>query len=198
MKIKVFQGFSNTYIVYNHGEGVIVDPGNPFDNIVDQVENLKVNAIIITHGHFDHYLYLDDYKERLEAPVYMNFKDKYLVDNAPKWVKEFFGISIDYVPELDYDLTEGMSIVIGGLSLKIIETPGHSPGSISIVGPDFLITGDLVFEDGGIGRTDLLGGNERELVNSIKRVMQFPDDYMIYPGHGNPFKVKDLKKWIPV
>ncbi len=198
MRIKVLQGFSNTYIVHNQGEGLIVDPGNPFDGIGKQVEDLKINAIIITHGHFDHYIYLDDYKKRLGAPVYMNFKDRYLVDNAPSWVKEFFGISINYVPKLDYDLTEGMSIVVGGLSLKIIETPGHSPGSVSIIGPKFLITGDLVFEDGGIGRTDLPGGNDEELMNSIKRIIQFPDDYTVYPGHGNPFTVKDLKRWIPV
>lgn len=197
MLIKSFSGFSNTYILQWKGEALIVDPGNPYDMVKNHLEGMKVIGIVITHGHFDHYIYLEEYRESLKRPVYMNFKDLFLIKDT-HWVKEIFGISIDYSPEIDFNIREGDAINLGNKALKVWEIPGHSPGSIALIGENFVISGDLLFEDGGIGRTDLPGGDWKKLRNSINRILTLPEEYVIYPGHGRPFTVKEAKNWTVV
>jgi len=157
MEIKIFPGFSNTYLVFWENEGIIIDPGNPLSHLKEEVKSLKIKSILITHGHFDHYIYLEEYRREFNCPVYMNFKDKFLVEDT-SWIIEKFGIRVDYVPKIDGELREGDEFVLGSKSLKIIEIPGHSPGSVGIVGENFVIVGDLMFKWGGIGRTDLPWG----------------------------------------
>jgi len=195
MEIKIFPGFSNTYLVFWENEGIIIDPGNPLSHLKEEVKSLKIKSILITHGHFDHYIYLEEYRREFNCPVYMNFKDKFLVEDT-SWIIERFGIRVDYVPKIDGELREGNEFVLGSKSLKIIEIPGHSPGSVGIVGENFVIVGDLMFKWGGIGRTDLPGGDEKALMDSIRRVLEFPEEFWVYPGHGDFFKIKEAKKWI--
>jgi Zn-dependent hydrolases, including glyoxylases len=195
MEIKIFPGFSNTYLVFWENEGIIIDPGNPLSHLKEEVKSLKIKSILITHGHFDHYIYLEEYRREFNCPVYMNFKDKFLVEDT-SWIIEKFGIRVDYVPKIDGELREGDEFVLGSKSLKIIEIPGHSPGSVGIVGENFVIVGDLMFKWGGIGRTDLPGGDEKALMDSIRRVLEFPEEFWVYPGHGDFFKIKEAKKWI--
>ena len=195
MEIKIFPGFSNTYLVFWESEGIIIDPGNPLSHLKEEVKSLKIKSILITHGHFDHYIYLEEYRREFNCPVYMNFKDKFLVEDT-SWIIEKFGIRVDYVPKIDGELREGNEFVLGSKSLKIIEIPGHSPGSVGIVGENFVIVGDLMFKWGGIGRTDLPGGDEKALMDSIRRVLEFPEEFWVYPGHGDFFKIKEAKKWI--
>jgi len=195
MEIKIFPGFSNTYLVFWENEGIIIDPGNPLSHLKEEVKSLKIKSILITHGHFDHYIYLEEYRREFNCPVYMNFKDKFLVEDT-SWIIERFGIRVDYVPKIDGELREGDEFVLGSKSLKIIEIPGHSPGSVGIVGENFVIVGDLMFKWGGIGRTDLPGGDEKALMDSIRRVLEFPEEFWVYPGHGDFFKIKEAKKWI--
>jgi len=195
MEIKIFPGFSNTYLVFWENEGIIIDPGNPLSHLKEEVKSLKIKSILITHGHFDHYIYLEEYRREFNCPVYMNFKDKFLVEDT-SWIIERFGIRVDYVPKIDGELREGDEFVLGSKSLKIIEIPGHSPGSVGIVGENFVIVGDLMFKWGGVGRTDLPGGDEKALMDSIRRVLEFPEEFWVYPGHGDFFKIKEAKKWI--
>jgi hydroxyacylglutathione hydrolase len=195
MEIKLFSGFSNTYLIFYDGEGIIVDPGNPISHVKEYARSLEITAILITHGHFDHYIYLEEYKREFNCPTYMNSKDKFLVDD-PSWIFEKFGIHLDYIPRIEGELREGDEFVIGGKTLRIIEIPGHSPGSVGIVGEKFVMVGDLVFEGGGVGRTDIPGGDESLLKESIRRILEFPEDFWVYPGHGKPFKIGDAKKWI--
>ena len=195
MEIKIFPGFSNTYLVFWESKGIIIDPGNPLSHLKEEVKSLKIKSILITHGHFDHYIYLEEYRREFNCPVYMNFKDKFLVEDT-SWIIEKFGIRVDYVPKIDGELREGNEFVLGSKSLKIIEIPGHSPGSVGIVGENFVIVGDLMFKWGGIGRTDLPGGDEKALMDSIRRVLEFPEEFWVYPGHGDFFKIKEAKKWI--
>ena len=127
--------------------------------------------------------------------VYMNERDLPIVESAPMWVKEYFGLSVSYIPTINAHLKEGNTIKIGKVVLTVLEIPGHSPGSIALVGDGFLFTGDLMFENGGIGRTDLPGGDEKALFESIKRVLSFPENYIVYPGHGKDFSIKEAKSW---
>ncbi len=195
MLIKSFSGFSNTYLLQWKDEVLVIDPGNPYDMVKNHFEGLKAIGIIITHGHFDHYIYLEEYRKSLRCPVYMNFKDMFLVKDT-SWVEEIFGIKIDYSPEIDLDIKEGDRINVGDKVLEVWEIPGHSPGSIALIGENFVIIGDLIFENGGVGRTDLPGGNWKELEKSINRILTLPEENVVYPGHGWPFTIKEAKNWI--
>ncbi|MEO0139350.1 MAG: MBL fold metallo-hydrolase [candidate division WOR-3 bacterium] len=195
MLIKSFSGFSNTYLLQWKDEVLVIDPGNPYDMVKNHLEGLKAIGIIITHGHFDHYIHLEEYRKALKCPAYINFKDLFLVKDT-SWIEEMFGIKIDYSPWIDLDIKEGDLINVGDKVLEVWEIPGHSPGSIALIGENFVISGDLIFENGGVGRTDLPGGNWEELEKSINRILTLPEEYVVYPGHGRPFTIKEAKNWI--
>ncbi len=193
MKVSVIRGFSNTYVVEEGGKVLVVDPGNPPPQEVGEVV-----ALVLTHGHFDHYMHAEDWVERVGKGLLLNPKDLPLMEEAPEWVMRHFGIPVPPPPKVEGYLKEGDRIVVGGVSLTVWEIPGHSPGSVALVGEGVAFTGDLIFEMGGVGRTDLPGGDSGALLLSIKRILSLPDSTLIYPGHGGPFTVGEAKEWFRV
>lgn len=157
-------------------ECAVIDPGDESNVILDYIESNKLNvrAILLTHGHFDHTGAVEAVREETGAPVYINSRD--LSDKRPRDMMRFSpkGETVD--------LAEGDEIKVGGLTFKVMETPGHSPGSVTFICEDVLFTGDTLFF-GGCGRTDLPGGDMRKLMQSLKRLAGLPGDYEIYPGH---------------
>ncbi len=193
MRVSVVKGFSNTYLVEEGGEVLVVDPGNP-----PPPDMGRVIAIVLTHGHFDHYMHAEDWVKRTGKGILLNPKDLPLMEEAPEWVMEHFGIPVPPPPKVEGYLREGDRIEVGRISMTVWEIPGHSPGSVALVGEGVAFTGDLLFEMGGVGRTDLPGGDGEALIRSIKRVLSLPDSTLIYPGHGNPFTVGEAKEWFRV
>lgn len=162
---------TNCYILTSNDEAIILDPGAGLKSILKEIERKKLTYIILTHYHWDHTLAALKLKEKTGAKILIH-----------KGEKEF----IKFKP--DQFLEGGEEIKIGKEYLKIIHTPGHSKGSISILGEDFIFTGDTIFED-GLGRTDLPGGSEKDLKESLKKLEKIIKKGMkIYPGHGNSFK----------
>ncbi|NPA79840.1 MAG: MBL fold metallo-hydrolase [Thermotogae bacterium] len=189
MKIRLLRGFANMYLLEDGGEVAVVDPASP-----PPPDIADVSFIALTHGHFDHYMHADDWSKG----VLVHPNDVPIMEEAPDWVMRHFGIPVPPPPKIDGYLREGDELRLGGVVLSVWEIPGHSPGSVAIVGDGFILTGDLIFEMGGVGRTDLPGGDERLLWNSIRRVLSLPDTTLVYPGHGNPFTVREAKRWFRV
>ncbi|NOQ23655.1 MAG: MBL fold metallo-hydrolase [Candidatus Aegiribacteria sp.] len=178
----------NCYIVGCHHsrECVIIDPGGHGERIVETLEGLGLNpiALIDTHGHFDHIggnAYLMARMDSLR--LYLHADDLHYLRNAREHA-DYWSMPFEDSPEPTNLLQGGEEIEAGRLRLKIIHTPGHSPGGISIYMPGHVFTGDALFE-GSIGRTDLPGGDYDLLISSIReKLLVLPGDTIVHPGHG--------------
>lgn len=168
-------------------EAIVVDPGGNIDEIQDILERhgLRVIAIVITHAHIDHVAGAKLLKQNTNAPVYMNPSDQELLsmlDAQARWL----GVPPPDRVEVDTDARDSVSLRLNQTEFHVIETPGHTPGSISLYIPTErkLVAGDTLFR-GSIGRTDLPGGDSRKILSSIKtRLLLLPDDTVVVPGHG--------------
>ena len=164
----------NSYLVSDdEGNAVIIDPGYEPDRILLRIRdlNLKVQAIFLTHGHFDHIGAVKPLYEALHCPIYLNPKDVTL----PPYLTQ--GL-LHYTDEYE----EGDRISIGKLSFTVLETPGHTRGSVCLLCEDAIFTGDTLFA-GSCGRTDL-GGSWFDMVHSLNRVVALKEDLRVFPGHG--------------
>lgn len=207
MKIAIFQ-FSlfgiNTYLVYDDKskECVAIDPGmwrkEEEKAIIDFIEknSLKLTHVINTHLHLDHAAGNNFLKLKYDVPILAHKGDESLGKLLQEQAR-MFGLNIKFEGTVVTQyIKEGDSIKIGNESLKVIEVPGHSKGSIALYDEkdNFVIVGDALFE-GSIGRTDLPGGNGTELIMSIKeKLLTLPDDTTVYAGHGNPTTIGQEKK----
>lgn len=167
MKIKHFEGGYDanlSYVVYDEKtlKGVVIDPLNS-DDIVNFVKENKIDLVYIinTHSHFDHVEGNDLIKKEFGCQVISHELEEDKADNKVK---------------------EGRALKVGSLEIKIIHTPGHTPGGICLLIDNCLFTGDTLFM-GHVGRTDFPGGNRQDMVASIKKLMQLDDTIIIYPGH---------------
>jgi glyoxylase-like metal-dependent hydrolase (beta-lactamase superfamily II) len=173
---------TNCYVVKGGDEGFIIDPGGSPDAIISHVlrRRLTVRLILVTHGHPDHYSAYLDVKEALGCKVVMHELD---LETA-----SLMGMPI----EPDVYVDEGSTIEIRGLRFRVLHTPGHSPGSISLLGYGLIFTGDLMFKM-GYGRTDLPGGSYTTLMRSLNRILSLEGDLKVYPGHGPTINLRDEK-----
>jgi len=162
---------SNCYIVGSEPtkEGLIIDPGDDDADILKSVKELglKISLIVLTHGHMDHVSALKKVKEATGADVAIHTDDSELLPFSP-----------------DRLLKGGDVIDIDDMHFLVIHTPGHSPGSICLLGHGAVFSGDTLFNY-GIGRYDLAGGSYHQIMNSLHtKLMILPDDTIVYPGHG--------------
>ena len=169
---------TNCYIVTDEStlECAVIDPGDESNTILDYIEDrhLKVKYIFLTHGHFDHTMAVSAVHEETGAVVCMNKKDAgAVIENAP----------FKFNPPTDtIYYKEGDRLTVGSLTFEVLETPGHTPGGVTLKCQDALFTGDTLF-CGSCGRTDLYGGDMDVLLRSLKRLADLPGNYEVYPGH---------------
>ena len=182
--IVVGQFGSNCYIVGSDSgrEGIIIDPGDEADKILDAVKasGLDIKMIVITHGHIDHVSAVKEVKEATGAEVAIHADDAGFLQDGRAAL--FFDISYPVSPP-DRLLKGGDSIDVGGLHFEVIHTPGHSPGGICLLGEGVLFSGDTLFNF-GIGRYDFPGSSGSQLAESLRQLMTLPDEVIVYPGHG--------------
>ena len=169
---------TNCYIVTDEDtlECAVIDPGDESNTVMDYLESnhLKCIYIFITHGHFDHTMAVSAVHEQTGAQICMNEKDSHAtIGNAP------FRFT---PPDGTVFYSEGDEFTIGSLTFKVIETPGHTPGGVTLVCGNALFTGDTLFAD-SCGRTDFPGGSIDELMGSLRKLAALPGDYEVYPGH---------------
>lgn len=169
---------TNCYVVTDENALVcaVIDPGDESNTILDYIEDNKLSckAILITHAHFDHVSAVNAMLEATGAELYMCEKDLELAKT---------GASGRFTPpENTHFYKDGDEVKVAGLTFKVMETPGHTPGGVTLICGDALFTGDTLFR-GSCGRTDLPGGDMRAELRSLKRIASLEGDYEVYPGH---------------
>ena len=178
-------------------EAVVIDPGAEGRRIIKRVRELglKVKYIINTHGHIDHVGANAEVKEAFNAPVLVHAADAPLLRSPQASIALFMGQGKVTPP--DWTLQEGDVLEAGTLRIKVLETPGHTPGGICLDINGVLFTGDTLFAC-SIGRTDFPGGSFRQIIKSIKdKLLSYPDDTRVFPGHGPPTSVGDERLYNP-
>ena len=168
-------------------EALVIDPGDNIEDILAILEKhaLRVKAIIITHAHIDHIGGAAKLKATTGAPVLMNQADQELYDHLDVQAS-WLGMEPPARTAIDAAASDGDALTLGPAEFRVLHTPGHTPGSISLWIPteNKLIAGDTLFRD-SIGRTDLPGGNPRQILRSIEgQLLRLPEETVVVPGHG--------------
>ena len=195
---------TNCYILRVEGNSNcwIIDPGGLARGIIKKINsfNLTPKAILITHGHWDHFIGNRSLKKEYpDAEIMIHHDDRSaLPDPDNNMSLSFFGKSI-ISPPADRILHEADTLELDNFEFRVIHTPGHSPGSVSFycMEAGVLISGDLLFAGGGVGRTDLPKSSPEDLQASIKRIFREIDpDTTVYPGHGPATTIKELSHFL--
>lgn len=193
----------NCALVYDDESkrGAVVDPGGDVPSILDAIKQtgVTVEKILLTHGHIDHAGGAAELREKLGVPIEgPNKEDDFLLQSLPKTGAQY-GMLDARVVTPDRWLSDGDVVEVAGFSFRVIEAPGHSPGSVVLFNEvqRFAFMGDVLFQ-GSIGRTDLRGGNHPQLIASIKtKVLPLGDDVVFLPGHGAASKIGDERQSNP-
>jgi len=175
---------ANCYLVGSKktGDAVVIDPGGDVPRIVAEAakRQFRIRYILNTHGHWDHTSGNAELKRITKAPVLIHPADANQLGGSP-----------------DSFLEEGREVRFGNYVLRVLHTPGHSPGGVCLASSGLVFTGDTLFE-GSIGRTDLAGGSEEELIENVKRkLLCMEDDVRVYPGHGEQSTIGREKRTNP-
>jgi hydroxyacylglutathione hydrolase len=180
-------------------EGIIIDPGDEVDELLEIVraERLAIKYILLTHAHVDHIIGVGDAKEAVRAPVGLHRDDLELYNRAVEQ-GQMFGFRVDQPPPVDFFYEGAGPYRFGRHEVRVHHTPGHSPGGVCLqIDEKLLIVGDTLFA-GSIGRTDLPGGDLDELLDSIRTVLfPFGDDAIVWPGHGPETTIGDERRTNP-
>ena len=168
---------TNCYILHQAGnrDCLVIDPGYEPEIILSYLseKGLTIQAILLTHGHFDHVGAVRELAAQTDCRVYLNPKELAMppmLTAGPLYYTHTYG--------------EGDRLDIAGISLLVLETPGHTPGSVCLITENHLFSGDTLFR-GSCGRTDLPCGDHRAMTESLKRLAALREDYNVYPGHGS-------------
>ena len=192
---------TNAYLVGDdsRGECIVVDPASEGQRILDEMARLRLRAklIVATHGHADHVGAVAFLKEATGVPFAMHSRDVSLAtESGVTFGREMIPGYRDS-PAPDMELKEGDDVEVGEFTFRVLETPGHTPGGVSLYGHGVLLSGDTLFQ-GGIGRYDLPGGDGAQLLQSIRsKLLDLPDDTQVLPGHGPPTTIGWERRYNP-
>ena len=178
--------WNNNYVVIDteSHEAILIDCSNATDEIMNYIKDQKASLkyILLTHGHFDHVLGVNYFKNNYHVPVYLAEKDKQLLSQINSYMSFLHMSDVD-VPKIDGYIDDKI-FTIGSYTIKIISTPGHTPGSVCYQLNNLVFSGDTLFHNSH-GRTDFPGGNDEDMKNSLKLLFHtLSDDTIVYPGHG--------------
>ena len=178
----------NCYVVGEEATrlAIVIDPGGDAEELATEIteQRLIITAIVATHAHFDHIIAAERLRALTGAPFILHDDDRPLLDWMQESGRLFLGVELPPPPEVDTSAKEGDHITAGEVALEVVHTPGHSPGSISLVAPDVVFSGDTLFAS-SIGRTDLPGGDGQALLDAVRsKLFTLDGDLAVYPGHG--------------
>ena len=179
---------ANNYLLIDEksSESVLIDCSSSCDDFIQNVKNAgaKLKYVLLTHGHFDHIIGCDKFREVFGCKIYVNKEDVNQPNSSMKMANEFMGLGLKEIAPITDFVNDGDEFIVGNICIKAIATPGHTQGGMSYLVDGKLFSGDTLFK-GSVGRTDLPGGNWKELLHSVRdKLFLFPDETEIYPGHG--------------
>ncbi|MBQ8524545.1 MAG: MBL fold metallo-hydrolase [Clostridia bacterium] len=189
---------SNSYLIYSGDEGAIVDPsGDISDMLIALTEySLNLKYIILTHGHYDHMLSLSELRDRTGAPVCIHKLDAPSLRDSRRSLFAMVGCPEAVFDEAEIILKDGDELKLGDEVIKVVHTPGHTPGCIMLDCGGDLISGDTLF-DMSVGRSDFPGGDHETLLASIFGIYEKYPQARIYPGHGPSSTIEKQIKFNP-
>ena len=191
----------NCYLVYNDEALLIIDPGEDAAKIKTQFEKTRQQpvAILLTHTHYDHIGAVEELRQFYQIPVYVSpLEQSWLGDPILNLsgLGRHDDIANIIVSPAEYEF-EMKTYRLGNMTFRVVPTPGHSIGSVSFIFDDFVVSGDALFK-GSIGRTDLYTGNLEQLLHSIQtQLFVLPDEFAVYPGHGDATTIEHEKRTSP-
>lgn len=194
---------ANCYLLENEGKALIIDPADEAHLLLEEIQrkNVELVGLLATHGHFDHVMAVGEIQLSFPVPFYIQKKDLFLIERLESTAEHFLGhkeiiipptniiyieqgeLKINPFDKLRINTEQSRSII--NFKLKILSSPGHTPGGVCYYFPDeqALFTGDTLFA-GAIGRTDLSYSNKKDLWDSLRTILALPEETTIYPGHG--------------
>lgn len=178
----------NTYVVGAAGGEacVVIDPGAEVEKVERAVDGRRVDAVLLTHGHFDHMLYAQAWLDR-GAKLYVHGDDAHALKNPLLNLSTVVNCRLS-LPQADVLLSEGDVVSEAGVEFAVLHTPGHTPGGVCYLSGKDMFTGDTLFYR-DCGRTDLPGGDGQQLRESLARLMMLDSEIVAYPGHGMKTKI---------
>ena len=185
MKLVVGQLQENCFILFDENkDAFVVDPGGSSKNIIEAIEknSLSIKYILLTHGHFDHVGAVASLVKKYKAPVYLSKEDRAFLESPKEVRASAFGMQIE-AAEVDVFVKEGDEIPFSEGNIKVIETPGHTLGSVCYLFENYLFAGDTLF-NGSIGRTDFPESDHSLMVESLKKLKKLDDEIYVLSGHG--------------
>ena len=192
---------TNCYFAINEGtkECLVIDPGDNAKRLAQKITESGYTpvAILLTHGHFDHIMGVEGLREQFGIPVYVHEDDADMLERPELNACAMIGTTVSL--KADHTVKDGDILNLAGMEIRVIHTPGHTPGGACYYFPqeEVLFSGDTLFCE-SVGRTDLPGGSMSALVRSIKeKVFKLPDLTIVYTGHGEPTKIGDEKRYNP-
>jgi len=200
--LPVGQMQANCYLLSDKATGgvIIIDPGDDSEYIEDTLSKLSLKpfAIYATHGHFDHIMAGCALQLAYDTPFFVHKNDQFLVEDMQSSAKFFLQLPVVDPPPKATAFSLPYIFSVGTVCIKCFEVPGHTPGSVLfyIASENLVFSGDLIFADGGIGRTDFSYSSKAQIEKSLKSLKNLPDDTMVFPGHGEKFKLRSFKKYL--
>ncbi len=191
----------NCYIVASPKtkEAIVIDPGDEPERVLELAKDMGVNIklIVNSHAHMDHILGIQGIQEQTKAPFLLHAEDIPVLEGSSQRASEWLQRRGVVVPSPSGYVAEGDTVSVEGLDLKVIHTPGHTPGSVSYYVNGALFSGDTLFQ-GSIGRTDMPGGSYPQIMSSIiNKLITLPDDTIVLPGHQLETTIRDEKHMNP-
>ncbi len=178
---------TNSYILLDEHtkKAALIDPGDEPERLISalKAKDASLSFIILTHGHFDHIMALGKIKAETDAPILIHRDDAVMLEDGALSLLDRFGNPDIHVPRADRLLSDGDLITVGRSEIKVIHTPGHTPGSVCLLIGDELISGDTLFRE-SIGRYDFPGGDYETIMASLEKIKSLCVKGKIYPGHG--------------